>query len=164
MSKQRRLSVATALAACGFAVVTSTAPGAAGFSGKVCPMLGAKTVASVHVPAHCTQQKTVHSALGTVWTGVWGTNKIGAARLSVGIDKASAAFLKAATSSKAPGKPVGIGKWSGETGLSNGRTADGIIFVVGQYYVTITLNTDPKRPLKSAAPFVALAKIVAKQL
>ncbi len=134
------------------------------FTGKVCPLLTANVVASVHVPANCKQQKTVKSALGTVATAVWGKNSVGGPRLSVGIDKASAAFLKAAVSSKPPGKSVGIGKWSGETGLANGRTADGIVFVVDGYYVTITLNTPPNKPLKSSAPFIKLAKIVAKQL
>jgi hypothetical protein len=134
------------------------------FTGNVCALLTAKVVASVHVPANCKQQKTVKSALGTVTTGVWGKNLIGGPRLSVGINKASAAFLKAAVSSKAPGKPLGIGKWSGETGLANGKTADAIIFVADGYYVSIALNTPPNKPLKSSAPFIKLAKIVAKQL
>jgi hypothetical protein len=135
------------------------------FTGKVCPLLTAKVVATVHVPATCTQQKTVTGSLGTITTGVWAKGKSFAGpRLTVGINKASAAYLRAALSSKPLGKPAGIGKWSGETGLANGKTSDGIIFVTGGYYVTITLSTGPEHPLASSAPLIALAKIVAKQL
>jgi hypothetical protein len=154
----------TACAVVALGVVASAGAAPASFSGKVCPLLSQKIVASVHVPTNCAQQKTVTSPLGTVWTGVWGTNKFGAARLSVGIQKASAAFLAAAESHKPLGKPIGIGKWSGEQGLANGKTADGITFIVGPYYVVITLNTGPAHPLSSSAPFIKLAKVVAKRL
>jgi hypothetical protein len=134
------------------------------FSGKVCPMLTAKIVASVHVPANCVQQKTVTSPLGTVSTAVWGKNTIVGPRLSVGVDKASAAYLQVAQSHKPPGQSIGIGSWSGEEGLANGKTADSIVFIKDGYYVTITLNTGPQHPLPTSAPFIALAKVVAKQL
>ena len=163
--KGKRLVVS--LAACGVvALALAASAGAAPtrFSGKVCPLLSHALVASVHVPTNCAQHKTVTTPLGTLWTGVWGVDKIGAARLSVGIQKSSAAFLAAAKSHKPLGKPIGIGKWSGEQGLANGKTVDGITFIVGPYYVIITLVTGPKRPLSTSAPFVKLAKVVAKHL
>src|SRR5271163_1972152 len=93
----------------------------AAFSGQVCPMLKAAMVAAVHVPSNCAQQKTETSSLGTVRVAVWGVNAVGKPRLGVSIDKASSVFLTVAESHKAPGNSIGIGSWSGEQGLANGK-------------------------------------------
>jgi hypothetical protein len=157
--------VAAAMVASAVAILVTTATAAGSFSGKVCSMVSAKQVLAVHVPTNCTQQKTVTSSEGTVQTGIWGKNSLAGPRLSVGIWKvANANFLTVLKSSHASGKPVGIGNWSREDGLANGKTADSVSFLKGSYFVLIALTTAPNRPLKNAKPLIALAKTVASKL
>ena len=65
---------------------------------------------------------------------------------------------------KGTGKSVGIGSWSSDDGLANGKTADSMAFIEDGYCVVITLETGLDHPLQSEAPFIALAKVIAKQL
>lgn len=159
--------VAVALAAGCVVAVAAAAASAAGraSSGNVCGMVTAKQAAAVHIKLGCTQQKTVQNSQGTISTAVWGPNKITGPRLSVGIWKlSSAAFLAALKAGHASGKSVGIGDWSRESGLANGKTADGVAFEIHGYFVLIALTTPTNAPLSTPAPLIALAKTVAKHL
>lgn len=161
-----RLVVVSAVVGC-LVAAAATPVSAAGraVSGNVCGMVTAKQAAAVHIKLSCTQQKTVQNSQGTIQTAVWGPNKITGPRLSVGIWKLSnAAFLAALKAGHASGKSVGIGNWSRESGLANGKTSDGVAFVIHGYFVLIALTTPANAPLSTPAPLIALAKAVAKHI
>jgi len=65
MSQGGKLRTYTALAtvACLVGLTGVASAASSGFSGKVCPMLVAKVVASVHVQAKLRQQKTVTTSI-----------------------------------------------------------------------------------------------------
>jgi hypothetical protein len=125
------------------------------FSENVCSLLTKSQLASVHVTVTtCHPHATVNNSEGIVYDAVWGIDKpTGAPRLNVGIMKpANATMLKLMKSHAL--KP----------GLVNGKTAANDQFVVGNYIVTINLQTPTNMPLGSIAGVLALAKTVGSEL
>jgi hypothetical protein len=125
------------------------------FSGNVCSLLTKSQLASVHVTVTaCHPHATVKNGEGTIYDAVWGIDKpTGAPRLNLGIlQPANTAMLKLMKSHAL--KPD----------LANGKTAANDQFVVGNYIVTLNLQTPKNKPLGSIAPFLALANAVGSEL
>jgi hypothetical protein len=125
------------------------------FSGNVCGLLTKSELSSLHVTVTtCHPHATVNNSEGTIYDAVWGIDKpTGAPRLNLGIMKpANAAMLKLMKAHAL--KPD----------LGNGKTAANDQFVVGNYIVTINLQTPTNMPLGSIAPVLAVAKAVGSQL
>ena len=158
----RRWSVAWA-AGLTLGLTIGALPAGAAFTGKVCPLLKAGQLASVNIAPTCAQSKTLVTSLGTQWTATWGEATIAGPHLTVSILRASPAYLAAVESDGSTGKPV-VGSWWKDEGLSNANTHGAVSFVIDGYFVGITLGTGPKHPLDSEAPFIAVAKVVAKKL
>jgi hypothetical protein len=152
------------------AVVLAFAVPAANAGGrlKVCNLLSARQLASVHVSASCTQKTAMPltrqgTHVGTFSLGRWGNlhqshviailSVINPAYVSVAKQK----FFNGGTS-------AGVGDWSRWKGFANGKESAEIVFAVGNKIVDLNVAPGSKHPLKSKQQVIALAKAIAGQL
>jgi hypothetical protein len=156
------MAVSVVVAALLAAAATASTP----FSGHICGLLAASQPRAVLVTSRCVEQKRVTNSLGTIWSGAWGVIAGGDPYLGITVTKPPASqytFGLAMAKARTPGgKPVGIGTWSSESGLTNGGTFDSVSFAQHGYLVLIEVNAK-SRPLSSAR-VVALARSVAAKI
>jgi hypothetical protein len=158
------------LASAAVAVVLAFAVPAANAGGsglKVCNLLSARQVASVHVSASCTQKTMAvqreGTRVGTINLGRWGNVHQGYVLASVYVinpayvSVAKQKFFNGGTS-------AGVGDWSRWKGFVNGKEAARIVFGVGNKIVDFDVAPGSKHRLKSKQQVIALAKVIAGKL
>ena len=134
---------------------------------NACGLLSARQLATIHVRSggHCSQKSAPFKQYATITTAAWGRLGGGTGYALAAVYAVKAPYVAAAKQLlDKGGTSVGVGDWSSFDGLSNGKTGGGIVFGVGHYVVDLTFGTPSSRPLASAKPFIALAKLLAAKL
>jgi hypothetical protein len=129
---------------------------------RVCGLLPARQVASIHVATACKQLAGRPNPYFTSSTAIWGTPGDGSVVLAVNHAK-DHAYIGVWESQHTRGPSIRVGSWSRANCASSGAYCY-LDFVVGDDVIVLQVAPPAGKPLPSSAPAIAMAKTIAGRL